>query len=103
MPKINHFYRLRIERTAMNNRDNNRRTPKEFLDTEIGLQAALASMDDSDCKIGLLEIVGMDQQLSTLKRKMEKAGVPYDTVKTVEDCKAALTYVYSTELILTAQ
>ena len=102
MPRINHFYRLRIIRTTMNTRDNNRRTPQEFLDTEIGLQAALASMADYDKQIGLLEIVGMDQRLSALKRKIEKAGVPYDTVKTVEDCKAAIRYVYSTKRILAA-
>jgi len=76
-------------------RKNTSETPKYILNTEIGLQIALANMDATDGKMGGEEILCFNYQLDKMINKYENAAIPLSTITDANGFRRAFDSAYA--------
>lgn len=75
-------------------RKNTERIPGRLMNTEIGVQIALANMDTDDGKIDLFNVIDIGPRIDALLKKFDRAGIPLEVITDAEGFRHAFNSAY---------
>ena len=76
-------------------RKNTARTPWRFMNNEIGLQIALANMDNKDGKLDIYQALDFSSRLDRMVRKFDGAGIPLSVISDANSFGKAIFSAYA--------